>query len=186
MTSGRFWPCATVAFSLLAASGCSGEGPVPCSADTCPPIEGTYTLSFTDAGIANTGECGTVPATLPEGPLVITRRIAEISGTLQGGATLSGVAYNTREFNLTGTVLDRAAGGSGDTLTYSFTGSVILPRTTGGADAGTGSGADGGTAGDNLPQLTGNFNQTRTRASTSGGATQRCNVFRNFTATRQP
>jgi hypothetical protein len=141
-----------------------------------------------EAGIANTGDCDQLPPmVLPEGPLTVTRQVAELTGRLKGGLTLTGVVQDTGQFTLTATVLDRGDGGTGDTLVYGFSGSYMGPRTPtqGAADAGTVGGLDGGIPGDGQAQLTGNYDQSRTR-TLSGGGSRRCQVFRKFTATRQP
>jgi len=111
--------------------------------------------------------------------MLLTRSASQLTGSLNGGQTLSGTLYNNDEFSLLGSGPASPDAGVGDTLSASLTGNAIAP--SGGV-----TGADGGTpAGDGgVAQLSGTFNGTRTRSG--GGTLQRCQVTRRFTATRQP
>jgi hypothetical protein len=181
MTSGRFWLLATatiVPMALVSAAGCSGDALQPCNSTNCVPIEGRYALSFEQGTFTDSGDCEAFPLTLPK-ELSVTRSVAQLTGRLDQGQTLTGTVYSNGEFNLLGSGLTRPDAGVGDTLNAGFIGNYIPPR-------GGGTGADGGTtAGDGgVAQLTGTFNGTR--SGSSGGTSQRCQVTRSFTATRQP
>ena len=180
MTSGRFWLCGgaiAVSLTLASAPGCSGGGLQPCDATTCAPIEGRYTLSFEDGGFNDTGACGQLPVELPDGPLTLSRSVAQLTGTVEG-LTLSGTLYNNNEFSLLGTGPTGGDAGFNDSRNLSFSGTYIPPR-AGRPTVGDG-GTDGGTVDGGEAQLSGQFNGSRTRSG------QSCQVTRRFTATRQP
>lgn len=181
MTSGRFWllgAASASALALVSAAGCSGSGLQPCDSTNCAPIEGRYALSFDQGNFTDTGSCDDLPLELPAG-LTITRSVSQLTGELDEGQMLSGTLYNNSEFTLLGSGQAGPDAGVGDTLSANFSGSYLAPR-------GSVTGADGGTpAGDGgVAQLSGTFNGTRTR--TGGGTSERCQVTRRFTATRQP
>lgn len=189
MTSGRFprrvRPLVG-ALALASATGCGGGTLQPCDSN-CPSMEGRYALRYEDGGFNDTGECGQLPLDLPEGPLTLTRSVSQLTGTLEG-QTLNGTLYNTGEFILLGTGPTGGDAGFGDNLSLHLSGTYTPPRT------GRPTVGDGGTAGDGgtpaldggEAQLSGLFNGTRTRSAGAGSASQRCQVTRRFTATRQP
>lgn len=181
MTSGRFWLLGTAcasALALVSAAGCSGDGLQPCDSTDCVPIEGRYALSFGEGTFPDSGDCEGVPVELPR-ELTLTRSVSQLTGRLNEGQTLTGTVYRNGEFNLLGSGLTRPDAGVGDTLNAGFIGNYLGQRGgVAGADGGTPAG-DGGVA-----QLSGTFNGTRVRSA--GGANQRCQMTRPFTATRQP
>ncbi|XXF75051.1 hypothetical protein P2318_18440 [Myxococcaceae bacterium GXIMD 01537] len=191
MTSGRFWitSAATAgALALLGATACGESAIAPCGTN-CSAVEGTYALDFEDGGFTDTGDCTLVPLAPPKGPLELTRRGSELKGQLDG-PPLMGTLYNDNTFNLMGTAPTFPDGGLDDSVSLSFSARFIPPpivRQVPGRDGGTA--GDGGTpavSDGGAAQLTGLFTGTRTRVASGGGNSQRCQVTRRFTATRQP
>lgn len=117
----RTVPCimkrVALALAALALAACTNAA--PCSA--CPPLAGTYSVSWQQALQVADG-CA---ATGPQPPTLTFSQAGASASVLVGGVTLTGLVYDTFDFSLSATRPD---------VTYVLRGTVI--PTGGTADAG--------------------------------------------------
>lgn len=87
---------AAAALATLAA--CTNA--LPCS--TCPPLAGTYSVSWLRALQAGDG----CPATGPQPPTLTFTQGGSTAAVLVGGVQLTGTVYDTFDFSLSGNQVD--------------------------------------------------------------------------------
>lgn len=152
--AARLLSLLTLAPALASVGGCADGR--PCT--QCPPVEGSYVLSFSD--VQRTTDCATLSP--PGGELSVARVGSVLHGQL-GGTELTGTLYDTYDFTLAGSSI----GDAGVVDAVDLVGRYVPPS----------SGADGG------DWIRGTYSATQQRDERSGRRT--CSVHASFMGVRR-